>query len=283
MSDQEYVVYDFRKASPGDDNALAFAQWISKTCVALTARWVKLSTTSISFAPSDLITRPYGELIKDIDTSNVVFTNAIGEKQIKSYWHMSSADFFLILAELLDLPEEMETPEREPTQIELGCVAKFIDQFAAASGESWPGEIVLDIERQETTTNPKRMRMFGQREFVSCVNVTCKIPRGEFQLNWVLPKKEIADLLKTIVMTNGNSETNSPEEVVMAMPVEVVAELGSANWKMSDLANLNVGDVIVLNQRIDEPVKLKVNERAYFEGWPGKAGIRQALEIAAPQ
>lgn len=279
MSDQEYAVYDFRKASPGDDNALAFAHWISKSCVALSARWVKLSTTSISFTPSDLMTRPYGELINTVPITNIVFTNTIGEKEIKSFWHLTAEDAFLLLAELLDLPEDMETPDRDPTMIELACIAKFIDQLAAAAGESWPGEIVLDCARKETTSNPKRMRMFSQRELTSSVTLSCKVPRGEFSVNWILPKKELGDLLKTIVVSNVPEVTHSPEDAVRGMPVEVIAELGSAEWKMSQLASLAIGDIVVLDQRIDEPVKAKINGKTFYQCWPGKAGIRQALEI----
>ena len=281
MTEQDYVVYDFRNASPGDDNALAFAQWISKSCVALTARWVKLSTKTINFTPSDLMTRPYGELIAGVPTSNIVFTNTVGEKELNSFWHISVKDVYLLLGELLDLPEDMENPDRDPTMIELACIGKFIDQFAEAAGESWPGEIVLDCVRQDTTTNPKRLRMFSQRELVASVSLNCKIPRGEFVLNWILPKKELTELLKTIVLTKPSASSNSPEGVVRGMPVEVVAELGSAQWKMSQLAKLNIGDLVVLDQRIDEPVKLKINGKTFYECWPGKAGTRQALEIAS--
>lgn len=279
ITEQEYVVYDFRKESPGDDNALAFQQWSAKKIVSLTERWRILSTGTISFDPPHLATRPFREVVAEIPTTNVAFLHTLGENNLTSFWYMEQKDLFVLLAELLDLPAEMEIPEREPTRIELACVNAFFSQLAQATGETWPGPDVLSCELTGIELNPKRMRLFSANQLVSFSSLVCNIERGQFSIHWVMPKEEIADLLKTIVVRDPSEESTSPELAVRQIPVQVIAELGTAQWPMNKLEDLKAGDVVKLGQRIDEPIKAKVNGEVFFECWPGKVGSTQAMEI----
>jgi len=49
---------------------------------------------------------------------------------------------------------------------------------------------------------------------------------------------------------------------------------------MSELAALTAGDVIILDQRIGEPLLATVGDVPVFWGWPGRLGMRQAYQIA---
>ena len=69
------------------------------------------------------------------------------------------------------------------------------------------------------------------------------------------------------------------EALVGGLPVEVVALLGTAELTLSQLAGLKAGDVVLLKQRVSEPLSAVVAGRPRFRVWPGRSGSRQACRI----
>ena len=43
--------------------------------------------------------------------------------------------------------------------------------------------------------------------------------------------------------------------------------------------NLRPGDVLILDQRVNEPLWGEVATAVKFRGWPGRVGRRQAVQI----
>lgn len=63
------------------------------------------------------------------------------------------------------------------------------------------------------------------------------------------------------------------------LPVLVTAQLGSASIAFADLMNLAVNDVLVLDMKVGEPVKLIVDGLELFHGRPAKAEGKYAVAI----
>jgi len=69
------------------------------------------------------------------------------------------------------------------------------------------------------------------------------------------------------------------ESKVRTVDVELRAELGRARLPVSELKNLEIGDVIPLRQKVSECVRLFVGKQEKFKAVPGRSGRRMALEI----
>lgn len=61
--------------------------------------------------------------------------------------------------------------------------------------------------------------------------------------------------------------------------VEVAAILGNTTLPLRDILNLQPGDVIRLNQKIDNPVVVTVNKNKWFLGEPGLIHNYKAVKI----
>lgn len=70
------------------------------------------------------------------------------------------------------------------------------------------------------------------------------------------------------------------EQIVRQLPVELVIQLGAATLNLAELSNLEVGDVIVLNQRVQEPLQGVVADQPLLQAWPGRLGNKQAIQIS---
>ena len=63
------------------------------------------------------------------------------------------------------------------------------------------------------------------------------------------------------------------------LPLEFCVELGSARLTLGRLAALKAGDVILLDQRISEPLRAQVGGSERFDVWAGAEGRAQAVRV----
>ena len=82
----------------------------------------------------------------------------------------------------------------------------------------------------------------------------------------------------------GGPNAISPEEVSKAIlrhieqiQVNVTAQLASTQLTFNQVLNLQVGDILLLDKRVDEPMELMVDGRRVYYGLPAKSGDRYAV------
>lgn len=63
------------------------------------------------------------------------------------------------------------------------------------------------------------------------------------------------------------------------VPIELRAVLGHAEFSLDDLASLRVGDVIALDQRVQQPIEIIIAGKSCFQARAGLSGKVVALEI----
>ena len=62
----------------------------------------------------------------------------------------------------------------------------------------------------------------------------------------------------------------------------VVAELGNSDLTIEDFLSMAIGDVIQLDQKIKDPLVLKVGNLPKFTVQPGKLNKKMAIQIIDP-
>jgi flagellar motor switch protein FliM len=75
---------------------------------------------------------------------------------------------------------------------------------------------------------------------------------------------------------------NQYEDTVRTVYVELRAELGRARLPVSELMNLEEGDVIPIQRRVNDPLQIFIGKQEKFLAAPGKAGKHRALRILQP-
>jgi len=99
----------------------------------------------------------------------------------------------------------------------------------------------------------------------------------------LMPCDKLGPVAKIIEQT---VQTLSPEDASKAivgylhqMSILVTAQLGSASIAFEELMNLDVNDVLVLDMKVSEPVKLIVDGLELFHGRPAKSDGKYAVAI----
>ncbi len=63
------------------------------------------------------------------------------------------------------------------------------------------------------------------------------------------------------------------------LPFNVTAKIGKAEIPMSAYLGLQVGDILLLDQKVGEPFTIEVGEKACFSAHPGLSETRKAVKI----
>ena len=74
-------------------------------------------------------------------------------------------------------------------------------------------------------------------------------------------------------------ELEKLEQNIHHAEVPVTVELGKSIISIQDLLTLDIGDVIELNQCIEDPLLIKVGEVPKFVGQPGKLNKKLAIQV----
>jgi flagellar motor switch protein FliM len=176
-----------------------------------------------------------------------------------------------------------ELPEDRPlTQVENSLGEMIAQELAAAMDDSWLGTGRMTARVAEIELKPKRTRIFTNDDSIVCAQFSITGPFGSESARWLLSEAAVDRVLMTSDISQPNAnERNQLMQLVHDIPVKLVAKLGQTTMHANQLAGLRVGDVIIFDQRVSDPVTLIVEDQAKFVGWPGQIGSRQAIYIAS--
>ncbi len=281
MSAPNYTTYDFRLAEAADDSANAFRTWMAKASQVFSEQWNRLANADGSIKTTNIRTQLMDVTMESAPASNICCTFNISE-HIQSIWHVSQDDAQEIVTELLGMSPMAEAAKRPLTNLELVLVNTFFEAIAISVRVGWLGTDSLTGSVESTMVNPKRVRLCRGKDLVITGSLQIQLDRADVTLHWVSKKEDLSGLLEQVSDRRlAVGEGNDPREVVDLLPIEIIGVLGEAQVSMRRLANMAVGDIVKLNQRIDQPIVASVAGKPFFECWPGKIGKTVGLEVAS--
>jgi flagellar motor switch protein FliM len=180
-------------------------------------------------------------------------------------------------------------PTELPPDRELSAVEKSVCDFLVKQllldllSEGWPA-----AEKPKFTValrgEPRGVSTLPANDLILHAVLTMKAPFGEHPLHLLIPRTApVAELVKPAEEPPAPTPAGREqlEALVKEMAVEVTVPLGSTQVTMLQLAMLRPGDVVVLAQKVTEPLPARVAGKDKFAVWPGAVGRRQAIQIEA--
>lgn len=177
-----------------------------------------------------------------------------------------------------DLP-----PDRDLTVVEESLCEYLMQQLlAAALCDTWPGPASLPVAVRQREPAPRWARLLCPLERVLLCTFAVGGVLGEQSWYWLAPPQGPLEELASLGRPPEAAEQvggRKLESFVRELPVEVVIDLGSAEVTLSQLAALKPGDLLILGQRVSEPLPGRIDGKNKFRAWPGRVGSRQAVQV----
>lgn len=177
--------------------------------------------------------------------------------------------------------DEEPVEARELTDMEQGLLKLLFSEFVSSIGEAQPehlkvtpvGGVVQNWKETAWDIDAEKEMVLVQFEIIT--------PFGGKTIDWIVCASLVEELaLRVANATDVNKEESEVGHLVLELPVEVNVRLGARQLEMRELANLKPGDVLVLDQRINQPLTAFVEGVPKYVGWPGKLGNRRVFQVS---
>lgn len=178
-----------------------------------------------------------------------------------------------------------ESSERELSAVEINLCELMVKTFRDSLIDAWISERPLTVELRDRETNLRRSKLFRPQDPLAVCRSTLSVQGSEHHWSWLIRMETVLELFGA-APSEPVSVPNAPqrrqvESLVRGMKLPLTVNLGQVQLTPSQLAELHIGDVVVLHQRTSEPLRAFISGRPAFLGWPGQIAGKQAFQIEA--
>ncbi|MDW8222290.1 MAG: FliM/FliN family flagellar motor switch protein [Gemmatales bacterium] len=170
--------------------------------------------------------------------------------------------------------------DRPLTPIETSLWEYLLDQHLLARMKtSWVGPAMPSWQRGALETTPQFSGILKQQTCVLRAELHSPEPFAEARIIWLLTEAVLQEYFRPA--RPDASASVAPQMLAQAIPLQVTVQLGQTQLPLTQLQRLRCGDVLLLEQRLDEPLMVFLEHEPHFRAWPGRLGRQRAIQIAA--
>ena len=179
---------------------------------------------------------------------------------------------------------------REFSDIELTILQKLLVMFTQLLREPWKNVVDISPVLSRLETNPQFAQVIAPSDMIAIVTLNMKIGDVEAMLNICLPfftLEDVMDKLNTKYWFSTMQENHDEhyeeyiESMIRRVDVPIKAVLGKSTISVSDFLNLQVGDCIRLDSRVDTDMEVYVGNIKKFTALPGTEKDSYAVQITS--
>jgi flagellar motor switch protein FliM len=279
--------FDFRKrrhSAPSVPRPVA--QWHERIGTLAGEAWGKYLANNPAWTPGRSAVCSFAEAVSELPDPGLGIALTLGDPAVNTFWVFEQAHILSLVADLLGMNRDTDAGPRPLTAIEESMAQLLISEMVWAVGEAWPGRTSIPCRIGDLDRRPVLSRLFapGDVAFVSRFNLSGAA--GDFECTWLIPLQALeravsAEWPEDRQAAPVRDATAQLEQLAGTLSLTLSVRLGEARLPVSQLADLQIGDVIVLDQPITRPVVAEVGGEPKFLGFPGRIGSRQSFQVHA--
>lgn len=275
--------YDFRKPTPLPAGARTLlTAWLPKACQAACRQMASALPFPVEMEPAGLDVVAAGPWHERLPESGLRFRAGLSDAPDVSLFVLPRPLVLALLASLLGEPIDPGHPDRELTALE-DDVSDFVarEYFLGPLQQAWQLSPKLRLEAPGRLA-PQAALPYLPTTLLLVAGFRVRGPFGELPWWWALPRSGWLDALGGGGAPARSQALPSREEreaFARTLPLRLTVNLGGAKMSLVHLAGLQVGDTLLLEQPIDQPLSASLGGQVKFLVWPGAVGARQAVAI----
>ena len=179
---------------------------------------------------------------------------------------------------------------RDFSDIELTILQKLLVMFTQLMREPWKNVLEISPVLSRLETNPQFAQVIAPSDMIAIVTLNMKIGDVEGMINICLPfftLEDVMDKLNTKYWFSTMQENHDEhyeeyiESMIRRVDVPIKAVLGKSTISVNDFLNLQVGDCIRLDSRVDADMDVYVGNIRKFTALPGTERDSYAVQITS--
>ncbi len=197
---------------------------------------------------------------------------------------------FSMVDRMLGGPGKPLEKNRDFSEIELLIIDRIMTVCVNLLREPWKNVVDLNPRLERIETNSQFAQIISPTEMIAIVTINLKIGDVEGLMNVCLPYITLEDVMEKLntkywfsSMQESDDEDYSEvlETLVNRVKVPIKAILGNSSINVNDFINLQVGDIIRLNTKVDDELDIYVGNIQKFTALPGASGDSYAVRVTS--
>lgn len=177
---------------------------------------------------------------------------------------------------------------RRLTEIEQTIFRRLLERLLRLYCDVWEPMMAIETKIFSMEHSPAFAQIAGEGDLVLVVRQQLSLDSHKGQMTMVWPYANIHPLAEAGVrfqlMRDGSLENVvlKPEDMrrhVESVPVQGSVILGCTEITLGEFSQLKVGDAVMLKNRFDQPLVLRLSTREKFQVLPGRSRGRLAVRV----
>ncbi|MCA0983320.1 flagellar motor switch protein FliM [Halobacillus yeomjeoni] len=175
------------------------------------------------------------------------------------------------------------------TEIETTIMTHLFERSLENYQEAWGSIVKVDPILEEFEINPQFLQMVSPNETVVVIALNTTIGETSGMINICIPHVVLEPIIPKLSVhywmqkeqpkQRNDEEVEAISKTIRGAAVDVSAILGEADISIEQLLGLKKDDVIQLNQPIDQPLTMKIDQEKKFYIQPGKTKNNVAVQV----
>ncbi|RXM78543.1 flagellar motor switch protein FliM [Clostridium tetani] len=184
--------------------------------------------------------------------------------------------------------EGREYKLREFTDIDKNIIKQVNEGLIEGIKLAWEDILELYPEIESIETNPALNQTLAPNEPVALITFSVDMGKSSTFINICIPYLSIEKILDKLVIQYWFQENNEAvreesnkqlRDRINIVETELVAVLGGAKITVEEFLRLSLGDVLILDNQIDKPIDINVENQLYAYGKPGVVDKNMGIQI----
>ncbi|GEL06665.1 flagellar motor switch protein FliM [Salisediminibacterium halotolerans] len=287
--EKKVKTYDFKRA-------LRFSKDQIRSLTRIHENFARLLTTqlsaqlrtfvSINVASVDQL--PYDEFIRSVPKMTILNVFEPYPLDGRFVMEVNPNIAYAMLDRMLGGQGEAYDKVDNLTEIETKIMTQLFQRTLETFREAWMSVEEFDPVMDDMEVNPQFLQLVSPNETVVVVSFSTTIGETSGMINICLPHVVIESILPKLsvhLWMQTKKKEPDPAEVaalesnLKQAPLEMTVELGHSEITIEEFIQLDIGDMIELDQLIDDPLIMNVDEQPKFKVQPGKIKHNLAVQI----
>lgn len=222
--------------------------------------------------------------------SNPVLLGVVGMDPLMGnvIMEMASNLGFAIVDRLLGGVGNSLEKERDFSEIELSILERVFTICVNLLHEPWENVVEITPRLNRIETNSQFAQIISPSETIAIVTINLKIGDVEGLMNICLPYTTLEPVMdklntkywfSTMKEKDSNSYEAAIENIIDNALIPMKAVLGTSKINVQDFVNLQPGDVIRLDRKVDDELEVYVGNIKKFKALPGYSDNKYAVRV----
>ena len=222
--------------------------------------------------------------------SNPVLLGVVGMDPLMGnvIMEMASNLGFAIVDRLLGGVGNSLEKERDFSQIELSILERVFTICVNLLHEPWENVVEITPRLNRIETNSQFAQIISPSETIAIVTINLKIGDVEGLMNICLPYTTLEPVMdklntkywfSTMKEKDSNSYEAAIENIIDNALIPMKAVLGTSKINVQDFVNLQLGDIIRLDRKVDDELEVYVGNIKKFKALPGYSDNKYAVRV----